>query len=65
VTLTAIIYTCSIAHAAANFQQYDEYGAPLNYPFIMTGTPPTDKVSEFNDPFSMIDIPLSGIDIIR
>jgi hypothetical protein len=61
VTLAAIIYSCSIAHAAANFQQYDEYGAPLNYPFMMTGTPPIDKVSEFNDPFFMIDIPLSGI----
>jgi len=47
VTLTAIIYACSVGHAAANFQQYDEYGAPLNYPFIMTGTPPTDKASSF------------------
>jgi hypothetical protein len=28
---------------------------------MMTGTPPIDKVSEFNDPFFMIDIPLSGI----
>jgi arachidonate 5-lipoxygenase len=47
VTLTAIIYACSVGHAAANFQQYDEYGAPLNYPFILTGTPPTDKASSF------------------
>jgi hypothetical protein len=47
VTLTAIIYACSVAHAAANLQQYDEYGAPLNYPFILTGTPPTDKASSF------------------
>jgi hypothetical protein len=43
----AIIYACSVAHAAANFKQYDEYGAPLNYPFILTGTPPTDKASSF------------------
>lgn len=44
VTLTAIIYACSVGHAAANFQQYDEYGAPLNYPFSMNGTPPKDKM---------------------
>ncbi|CAG2249787.1 ALOX5 [Mytilus edulis] len=43
VTLTAIIYTCSVGHAAASFQQYDEYGAPFSYPFIMHGAPPKDK----------------------
>lgn len=43
VTLTAIIYTCSVGHAAANFQQYDEYAAPLNYPYYMSGVPPTNK----------------------
>ncbi|CAC5374170.1 ALOX5 [Mytilus coruscus] len=42
-TLTTIIYTCSAGHAAANFQQYDEYGAPFNYPFHLSGNPPTDK----------------------
>ncbi|XP_052089750.1 allene oxide synthase-lipoxygenase protein-like [Mytilus californianus] len=42
-TLTAVIYTCSAGHAAANFQQYDEYGAPFNYPFHLSGNPPTDK----------------------
>ncbi|XP_071127123.1 allene oxide synthase-lipoxygenase protein-like isoform X1 [Mytilus edulis] len=43
VTLTAIIYTCSVAHAAANFQQYDEYSAPFRFPFTMHGVPPKDK----------------------
>ncbi|XP_063398550.1 polyunsaturated fatty acid 5-lipoxygenase-like [Mytilus trossulus] len=43
VTLTAIIYTCSVAHAAANFQQYDEYAAPFRMPFAMHGVPPKDK----------------------
>ncbi|XP_063413651.1 allene oxide synthase-lipoxygenase protein-like [Mytilus trossulus] len=41
--LTAIIYTCSVGHAAANFQQYDEYGAPFNYPYFLSGSPPKDK----------------------
>ncbi|XP_076115119.1 polyunsaturated fatty acid 5-lipoxygenase-like [Mytilus galloprovincialis] len=43
VTLTAIIYTCSVAHAAANFQQYDEYAAPFRMAFTMHGVPPKDK----------------------
>ncbi|CAC5368152.1 ALOX5 [Mytilus coruscus] len=43
VTLTAVIYTCSVAHAAANFQQYDEYGAPFRFPFTLHGIPPKDK----------------------
>lgn len=42
-TLTAIISTCSLGHAAANFQQYDEYAFPPNYPGILLGKPPTDK----------------------
>ncbi|XP_076117180.1 allene oxide synthase-lipoxygenase protein-like [Mytilus galloprovincialis] len=43
ITLTAIIYTCSAGHAAANFPQYDEYGAPFNYPYYLSGVPPKDK----------------------
>ncbi|XP_076117178.1 allene oxide synthase-lipoxygenase protein-like isoform X2 [Mytilus galloprovincialis] len=43
ITVTAIIYTCSAGHATANFEQYDEYGAPFNYPYHLSGKPPTDK----------------------
>lgn len=42
-TLTAIIYTCSVGHASVNFQQYDEYGSPFNYPYALSGDPPKDK----------------------
>ncbi|GAU93759.1 hypothetical protein RvY_05650-4 [Ramazzottius varieornatus] len=44
VTMTAIISTCSLGHAAANFNQYDEYGFPPNYPGILCGQVPTQKV---------------------
>lgn len=43
-TLTPIIYTCTVGHAAANYQQYDEYGDPFNYPYILHGVPPKEKV---------------------
>ncbi|XP_023237606.1 allene oxide synthase-lipoxygenase protein-like [Centruroides sculpturatus] len=42
-TISSIISTCSIGHAAANFQQYDEYAFPPNYPSLLTGEPPKDK----------------------
>ncbi|KAL3879828.1 hypothetical protein ACJMK2_032107 [Sinanodonta woodiana] len=42
-TLTCIIYTCSVAHAATNFPQYDEYAFPPNYPAMMRGKPPSTK----------------------
>lgn len=42
-TVTAIISTCSVGHAAANFQQYDEYAFPPNYPSILSGEIPRDK----------------------
>ncbi|XP_067141775.1 allene oxide synthase-lipoxygenase protein-like [Centruroides vittatus] len=42
-TISSIISTCSIGHAAANFQQYDEYAFPPNYPSMLTGEPPKDK----------------------
>ena len=43
--LTSVIYTCSVGHAAVNFQQYDEYGAPFSYPYMLKGTPPKTKVT--------------------
>lgn len=42
-TVTVIISTCSLGHAAANFQQYDEYAFPPNYPGLLTGEIPKDK----------------------
>ncbi|XP_052773311.1 allene oxide synthase-lipoxygenase protein-like [Mya arenaria] len=41
--LTSIIYTCSVGHAAVNFEQYEEYAFPLNYPSKLMGKPPQDK----------------------
>ncbi|WAR22078.1 ALOX8-like protein [Mya arenaria] len=41
--VTSIIYTCSVAHAAVNSKQYEEYAYPLNYPSKLNGKPPTDK----------------------
>ncbi|KAH3711603.1 hypothetical protein DPMN_071274 [Dreissena polymorpha] len=38
-----IIYTCSVAHAAVCFKQYDEYAFPRNYPAKLLGEPPRDK----------------------
>lgn len=40
---TTIIYICSVGHASVNFQQYDEYGFPPNYPSLLKGEPPMDK----------------------
>ncbi|XP_072016683.1 polyunsaturated fatty acid lipoxygenase ALOX15B-like [Amphiura filiformis] len=42
-TITSTIYTCSAAHAAVNFLQYDNYGFPLNYPALLLGDPPRSK----------------------
>ncbi|KAL8593844.1 hypothetical protein ACOMHN_065321 [Nucella lapillus] len=41
--LTSIIYTCSVSHATTNFQQYEEYGFPPNYPGLLRGVPPKIK----------------------
>lgn len=41
--VTAVISTCSIGHASANFSQYDEYAFPPNYPGILMGEVPKDK----------------------
>ncbi|XP_075544217.1 polyunsaturated fatty acid 5-lipoxygenase-like isoform X2 [Dermacentor variabilis] len=42
-TVTAIIQQCSVGHAAANFQQYEEYAFPPNYPAFLYNGPPKDK----------------------
>lgn len=42
--VTVIIATCSLGHAAANFQQYEQYAFVPNYPGILMGKVPTEKV---------------------
>ncbi|XP_054721720.1 polyunsaturated fatty acid 5-lipoxygenase-like [Uloborus diversus] len=64
-TITAIISICSLGHAAANFQQYDEYAFPPNYPGILYGDPPRDKapVTE-NDILNKIPTKQTTLDIM-
>ncbi|XP_022248316.1 allene oxide synthase-lipoxygenase protein-like [Limulus polyphemus] len=49
--VSVIISTCSIGHAAANFQQYSEYGFPPNYPGIVC-----DDVIQDKRPRTMQDV---------
>ena len=44
--IAGTIFIGSVAHAAANFCQYDEYAFPANFPAYMNGTWPTDKVGD-------------------
>lgn len=41
--VTVIIATCSLGHAAANFQQYEQYAFVPNYPGILMDKIPTEK----------------------
>ncbi len=52
--LTSIIFLSSVAHASANFNQYDEYAFPPNYPAILRGKIPDSKVMRI---FIFIQIP--------
>ena len=44
-TLTTLVFILTNGHAAVNFNQYDEYAYPPNFPFRLDGAPPKDKVS--------------------
>ena len=42
-TITCIIFNCSAAHAV-HFNQYDDYAFPPNYPALLHGKLPKNKV---------------------
>ncbi|XP_066922874.1 polyunsaturated fatty acid 5-lipoxygenase-like [Clytia hemisphaerica] len=44
-TLSTLVFILTNVHAAANFNQYDEYAYPPNFPFRLKGSPPTNKDS--------------------
>ncbi len=41
---TSIMFTCTVQHSATNYSQYEEFGFPPNYPALLNGEPPIDKV---------------------
>ena len=41
---TCVIFTSTAQHSAVNQSQYEEYGFPPNYPALLYGEPPVDKV---------------------
>ena len=45
-TITAIIFICSVGHSITHARQYEEYAYPMNYPAVLHGEPPRDKVKE-------------------
>ncbi|XP_076316234.1 allene oxide synthase-lipoxygenase protein-like isoform X7 [Tachypleus tridentatus] len=49
--VSVVISTCSIGHAAANFQQYSEYGFPPNYPGIVC-----DEIIQDKRPRTLQDV---------
>merc|ERR1719378_514456 len=67
-TLSTMVFILSNVHAAANFNQYDEYGYPPNLPFRLDGPAPTDKSPVTEDYLVKlfdVDVTLATMDLGR